>query len=69
MDSSSVRLLSSSTARIRIGVPSGRVLGPGLGPRKKERRGEAVETLETLAAVVSQLKHLLLVQDLRRLVG
>jgi DNA-binding transcriptional MerR regulator len=44
------------------------VLGPALRSRNKERRREAVETLESLAAVVSQLKHLLLVQDLRRLV-
>jgi DNA-binding transcriptional MerR regulator len=44
------------------------VLGPALRSRNRERRREAVETLESLAAVVSQLKHLLLVQDLRRLV-
>jgi DNA-binding transcriptional MerR regulator len=44
------------------------VLGPALRSRNKERRREAVETLESLAAVVSQLKHLLLMQDLRRLV-
>jgi DNA-binding transcriptional MerR regulator len=44
------------------------VLGPALRSRNKERRREAVETLESLAAVVSQLKHLLIVQDLRRLV-
>jgi DNA-binding transcriptional MerR regulator len=44
------------------------VLGPALRSRNKDRRREAVETLESLAAVVSQLKHLLLVQDLRRLV-
>ena len=29
IDNSSVRLLSSSTARIRMGVPSGRVRGAG----------------------------------------
>jgi DNA-binding transcriptional MerR regulator len=44
------------------------VLGPALRSRNKDRRREAVETLESLAAVVSQLKHLLLMQDLRRLV-
>jgi DNA-binding transcriptional MerR regulator len=44
------------------------ILGPALRSRNRERRREAVETLESLAAVVSQLKHLLLVQDLRRLV-
>ena len=44
------------------------ILGPALRSRNRERRREAVETLESLAAVVSQLKHLMLVQDLRRLV-
>jgi DNA-binding transcriptional MerR regulator len=45
------------------------ILGPALRSRNRERRKEAIETLESLAAVVSHLKHLLLVQDLRRLVG
>jgi DNA-binding transcriptional MerR regulator len=44
------------------------ILGPALRSRNRERRKEAVETLESLVAVVSHLKHLLLVQDLRRLV-
>jgi DNA-binding transcriptional MerR regulator len=44
------------------------ILGPALRSRNKERRREAVQTLESLAAVVTQLKHLLLVQNLRRLV-
>ena len=44
------------------------MLGPALRSRNRERRREAVEALESLAAVVSQLKHLLLVRDLRRLV-
>jgi DNA-binding transcriptional MerR regulator len=45
------------------------ILGPALRSRNRERRKEAIETLESLAAVVSHLKHLLLVQDLRRLIG
>jgi DNA-binding transcriptional MerR regulator len=45
------------------------IVGPALRSRNDERRREAVETLESLAAVVSRLKRLLLVHDLRRLVG
>jgi DNA-binding transcriptional MerR regulator len=44
------------------------ILGPALRSRNRERRKEAVETLESLAAIVTHLKHLLLVQDLRGLV-
>jgi hypothetical protein len=40
----------------------------GLRSRNPERRREAVDTLENLAAVSSHLKHLLLVRDLRRVV-
>jgi DNA-binding transcriptional MerR regulator len=43
------------------------ILAPALRSRNRERRLEAVETLESLAAVVSHLKHLLLVRDLRAL--
>ena len=39
----------------------------GLRSRNPERRKEAVEALENLAAVASHLKHLLLVRDLRRI--
>jgi hypothetical protein len=45
------------------------LLGPSLRSRNPERRKEALETLESLAATVSHLKHLLLVRDLRRLAG
>jgi DNA-binding transcriptional MerR regulator len=45
------------------------LLGPSLRSRNPERRKEALESLESLAATVSHLKHLLLVRDLRRLVG
>jgi len=45
------------------------LLGPSLRSRNPERRKEAVESLESLAATVSHLKHLLLVRDLRRLAG
>jgi DNA-binding transcriptional MerR regulator len=41
------------------------ILAPALRSRNRERRGEAIEALEDLAAVVSHLKHLLLVRDLR----
>jgi DNA-binding transcriptional MerR regulator len=44
------------------------ILGPALRSKNPERRKQAVETLESLAALVSHLTHLLLVQDLRRLV-
>ena len=45
------------------------VLGPSLRSRNPQRRKEAVENLESLAAIVSHLKHLLLVRDLRALIG
>jgi DNA-binding transcriptional MerR regulator len=45
------------------------ILGPALRSRNRERHKEAVETLESLTALVSHLTQLLLVQDLRRLVG
>jgi hypothetical protein len=45
------------------------MLGPSLRSRNPQRRKEAVESLENLAATVSYLKHLLLVRDLRRLAG
>ena len=43
------------------------MLGPALRSRSQARRKEAVENLESLAAVCTHLKHLLLVRDLRRL--
>jgi DNA-binding transcriptional MerR regulator len=43
------------------------ILAPSLRSRNAERRKEAVEALENLAAVASHLKHLLLVRDLRRM--
>jgi DNA-binding transcriptional MerR regulator len=45
------------------------LLGPPLRSRNRERRKEAIETLESLAALVSHLQNLLLVRDLRRLTG
>ena len=45
------------------------LLGPSLRSRNPERRKEALESLESLAATVSHLKHLLLVRDLKRLAG
>jgi DNA-binding transcriptional MerR regulator len=43
------------------------LLGPALRSRSQARRKEAIENLESLAAVCSHLKHLLLVRDLRAL--
>jgi DNA-binding transcriptional MerR regulator len=43
------------------------LLAPALRSRNPERRKEAVEALENLAAVASHLKHLLLVRDLRKI--
>jgi DNA-binding transcriptional MerR regulator len=45
------------------------ILAPSLRSRNPERRKEAVEALENLAAIASHLKHLLLIRDLRRLTG
>jgi DNA-binding transcriptional MerR regulator len=44
------------------------ILAPALRSRNPQRRKEAVEALENLAAVASHLKHLLLVRDLRKIV-
>jgi hypothetical protein len=43
------------------------ILAPALRSRNADRRKEAVEALENLAAIASHLKHLLLVRDLRRI--
>lgn len=45
------------------------ILAPALRSRNPERRKEALEALESLAAVTTHLKHLLLVRDLRKIVG
>jgi DNA-binding transcriptional MerR regulator len=45
------------------------ILAPALRSRNPERRREAVETLESLAAVATYLKHLLLIRDLRKIAG
>jgi DNA-binding transcriptional MerR regulator len=44
------------------------ILAPALRSRNPQRRKEAVEALENLAAVASHLKHLLLIRDLRKIV-
>jgi hypothetical protein len=44
------------------------ILGPSLRSRNPQRRKEALEALENLAAVTTRLKHLLLVADLRKMV-
>jgi len=43
------------------------ILAPALRSRNPDRRREAVEALENLAAIASHLKYLLLVRDLRRI--
>jgi DNA-binding transcriptional MerR regulator len=45
------------------------LLGPSLRSRNPEKRKEAIETLENLAAVATHLKHLLLIRDLRKIAG
>lgn len=45
------------------------ILAPALRSRNPDRRREAIETLENLAAVATHLKHLLLIRDLRRIAG
>jgi DNA-binding transcriptional MerR regulator len=44
------------------------ILAPALRSRNAQRRKEAIEALENLAAVATHLKHLLLVRDLRKIV-
>ena len=45
------------------------ILAPALRSRNPQRRKEALEALENLAAVTSHLRHLLLVRDLRKIAG
>jgi DNA-binding transcriptional MerR regulator len=45
------------------------ILAPALRSRNVDRRKEALETLENLAAVTTHLKHLLLIRDLRKIAG
>jgi DNA-binding transcriptional MerR regulator len=61
-----MRVLRTSTDR-EAGLIE-QVVGPSLRSRNGDRRKEAVDALESMAAVVSQLKHLMLVRDLRKLV-
>jgi DNA-binding transcriptional MerR regulator len=61
-----MRALRTSTDREAVLIEQ--VVGPALRSRNGERRKEAVDALESMAAVVSQLKHLMLVRDLRKLV-
>jgi DNA-binding transcriptional MerR regulator len=45
------------------------VVGPGLRSSNQNVRQEAIENLESLAAACSNLTHMLLVRDLRKLTG
>ena len=60
-----LRVFKSSAER--EGALLQQILAPALRSRNPDRRREAVEALENLAAVASHLKHLLLVRDLRRI--
>lgn len=57
------------TSAEREAVLLEQILGAALRSPNQERRRETVESLESLASVVSRLQHLLLLRDLRRLVG
>jgi DNA-binding transcriptional MerR regulator len=45
------------------------ILAPALRSRNAKRRQEAIEALENLATITTHLKHLLLIRDLRKIVG
>jgi hypothetical protein len=45
------------------------VMAPALRSSNQSRRREAIENLETLASSTSNLTHMLLVRDLRKLTG
>ena len=45
------------------------VIGPALRSSNHNRRREAIENLESLAAACNNLTHMLLVRDLRKLTG
>jgi DNA-binding transcriptional MerR regulator len=45
------------------------ILAPSLQSRQPQRRKEAIDALESLAATTTHLKHLLMIRDLRRLLG
>jgi DNA-binding transcriptional MerR regulator len=45
------------------------ILAPALRSRNQQRRKEALDALENLAAVTTHLKHLLLIRDLRKIAG
>lgn len=45
------------------------ILAPSMQSRQPQRRKEAIDALESLAATTTHLKHLLMIRDLRRLLG
>jgi DNA-binding transcriptional MerR regulator len=57
------------TAADREAVLLEAVVGPGLQSTNHNARQEAIENLESLAAACSNLTHMLLVRDLRKLTG
>jgi hypothetical protein len=57
------------TAADREAVLLEAVVGAGLRSLNQNVRQEAIENLESLAAACSNLTHMLLVRDLRKLTG
>src|SRR4029077_5185212 len=57
------------TSADREGALLQQILAPSLRSRNPQRRKEALEALENLAAVTTHLKHLLLIRDLRKIAG
>ena len=45
------------------------IMAPALQSKNAARRRDAIDTLESLAGICNELKHLLLVRDLRKLTG
>jgi DNA-binding transcriptional MerR regulator len=62
-----LRVLRSSADREAALLEA--VIGPALRSSNNSRRREAIENLETLGATCTNLTHLLLVRDLRKLTG
>jgi DNA-binding transcriptional MerR regulator len=62
-----LRVLRTSADREAVLLEA--VVGPALRSNNHNRRREAIENLEALAATCNNLTHLLLVRDLRKLTG
>ncbi len=62
-----LRLLKTSADRESALLEQ--IFAPALRSRSAERRKEAIESLENLTGVTTHMKYLLLVRDLRKLIG